>query len=745
VYRSATSGFTPSPSNLVAEGVQGSPFTDSGLTHSTTYYYVVEAVNGAGSSGASNQASATTQGATMFYVSPTGNDSNNGTSTSTPWQSINKVNTYVFPEGAVVNFQGGATFTGCLVASPSNVPQSSAPNPFTLQSYGAGMATIQSNCTGAGSAAITGDTVNGFTVNGLKIVNGSQTLNGVLLENQHQSWPVQTGFAPVSGSSGVSNEVSIVGYALNGNNGPLNNVQVLNNILSGASVTSPDGAGIGGYGYGENISNVLIQGNSIYNIGGAASDNGAGIGADGWNGATVQYNVIHDIGANVTSCGGMSGIEVYTSNNVTVQFNEVYNVQPSPVNSTGCDWDGIDLDGGTTNSVVQYNYTHHNAGAGIYAYTSTPNGLTWGPNTYRYNVSENDDWTKGISGLFGVGYGPAPNPMYVYGNTFFDNNNQSSASNDPSACFMFGMWNVAGSFASGSMIDDNICYMNNPNSSQNVEFVRTAGNTISGGLQFMNNLYYSSAANHPKWIWDGTSYTSLSNWESSGGMEANSVWGDPLFATPGGGGTCSWVPSALNGPAPCPHAYTLQSGSPASGAGIAVSNNGAHDYYKNTIPSTPSIGAQATAASGGGSLCHTGTWCAQAMLPASPTYGSLFQLGGWAANQSNWVASIWIKGSGSIQLQALYNSTLLSQTQCTASSTWTLCSTPVFNTGSAGVNRFNIIGYYGGPATLYIDDTFLGPKGGSNQLPNSGFESGSSSWNIDGGGQGVYSIGQFSN
>ena len=108
---------------------------------------------------------------------------------------------------------------------------------------------------------------------------------------------------------------------------------------------------------------------------------------------------------------------------------------------------------------------------------------------------------------------------------------------------------------------------------------------------------------------------------------------------------------------------------------------------------------------------------AQANLPASPSYGSLFQMGSWAASQSNWVASIWIQGSGSIQLQALYNSTVLAETECTANSIWTQCSTPVFNTGSAGVNRFNIIGYYGGPATMYIDDTFLGPTGGSNQLP----------------------------
>jgi Fibronectin type III domain/IPT/TIG domain len=61
VYRSTTSGFTPSSSNQIATGVAEMSYSDSGLSASTTYYYVAEAVNSAGSSGPSNQASATTQ------------------------------------------------------------------------------------------------------------------------------------------------------------------------------------------------------------------------------------------------------------------------------------------------------------------------------------------------------------------------------------------------------------------------------------------------------------------------------------------------------------------------------------------------------------------------------------------------------------------------------------------------------------------------------------------------------------
>ncbi len=71
VYGSTTSGFTPSSSTLIAGGVTGTSYSNTGLTASTTYYYVVEAVDAEGSSSGSAQATATTQaaGGSMGYVS----------------------------------------------------------------------------------------------------------------------------------------------------------------------------------------------------------------------------------------------------------------------------------------------------------------------------------------------------------------------------------------------------------------------------------------------------------------------------------------------------------------------------------------------------------------------------------------------------------------------------------------------------------------------------------------------------
>src|SRR4051794_2493591 len=49
----------------------------------------------------------------QFYVdSIAGSDSNAGTSSSAPWQSLNKVNNTTFAPGDVINFKRGSTWTG---------------------------------------------------------------------------------------------------------------------------------------------------------------------------------------------------------------------------------------------------------------------------------------------------------------------------------------------------------------------------------------------------------------------------------------------------------------------------------------------------------------------------------------------------------------------------------------------------------------------------------------------------------
>lgn len=63
VFRSTVSGFTPAAANQIASGLTAAAYTDTGLSASTNYYYVVEAVDAAGTSAASAEVSATTASA----------------------------------------------------------------------------------------------------------------------------------------------------------------------------------------------------------------------------------------------------------------------------------------------------------------------------------------------------------------------------------------------------------------------------------------------------------------------------------------------------------------------------------------------------------------------------------------------------------------------------------------------------------------------------------------------------------
>ena len=59
VYRSSAAGFTPSSANQIAT-TSGTTYSDTGVAAAATYYYIVEATDGAGASPASNTATVTT-------------------------------------------------------------------------------------------------------------------------------------------------------------------------------------------------------------------------------------------------------------------------------------------------------------------------------------------------------------------------------------------------------------------------------------------------------------------------------------------------------------------------------------------------------------------------------------------------------------------------------------------------------------------------------------------------------------
>jgi parallel beta-helix repeat protein len=74
--------------------------------------------------------------ATDYYISSSGNDANNGLSSSTPWKTIAKVNSTfsLLKPGDRILFNRGDTFYGTITVNKSG----SAGNPITLGAYGSG-------------------------------------------------------------------------------------------------------------------------------------------------------------------------------------------------------------------------------------------------------------------------------------------------------------------------------------------------------------------------------------------------------------------------------------------------------------------------------------------------------------------------------------------------------------------------------------------------------------------------------
>jgi len=76
---------------------------------------------------------------TVYYVSPTGSDSNSGTSPCAPWQSMNKADAAHLTPGDTVAFQGGATFPEPLSLQGE---MGTSTEPIYYTSYGTGPATL---------------------------------------------------------------------------------------------------------------------------------------------------------------------------------------------------------------------------------------------------------------------------------------------------------------------------------------------------------------------------------------------------------------------------------------------------------------------------------------------------------------------------------------------------------------------------------------------------------------------------
>ncbi len=508
--------------------------------------------------------------ATTYFVSGAGDDSNPGTSIAAAWATIGKVNSSVFLPGDTLYFEGGQTFNGgiYLPVTDANDPN----NIFVISSYGTGRAIINAG-TSYGFYAYN---TQGFSVSNL-IFDGNSTST-----NTNAGFMV---FSDLSGDVKLSNiSLSNIEIKNFGKEGvriytTVNLTGFQNLSLSNLSVHDVTNNGIIIFGFltqslvGWQHKNVSVSNCEVYNVPGSAvpaNYEGSGILLEGVDGGIIQNCVAHDNGQNNIFCGGPAGIWTLESNNVTIQSCESYRNH----SGTGCDGAGFDLDGGVTNSILQYNYSHDNDGAG-YLLGQYANARPWGNNTMRYNIGQND----GITNEGGIdvfkGPGTTMNGANIYNNTIYIS---PQAANSSESAVYFTNWFTG---------INNIAFYNNIfYSTGGVPFV---GIPTGYSAFFAGNIYWSSGSPFSL-FYQGIDYSSLSSWRTATGNELiggsnTGINSDPLLTNPGSGGTIGFGNNltTLN-------AYKINnSSSPANNAALDLLslfsiNPGNTDFWGTILP-----------------------------------------------------------------------------------------------------------------------------------------------------------------
>ncbi|WP_179223852.1 right-handed parallel beta-helix repeat-containing protein [Paenibacillus tyrfis] len=246
-----------------------------------------------------------------------------------------------------------------------------------------------------------------------------------------------------------------------------------------------------------------------------------------WNvtdGAIVERNTVQEATFLATNA---SIWWAYADNNV-VQYNESFGSHNGEM-----DGEGFDVDAGNIGSLVQYNYSHDNAGG----FMLFVNDTYYTTNTIvRYNISQNDK-----NHLFR--YSGSIDTVYNYNNTVY----VGAASGNP-------------------VMSD--------------YFTKSSG--APKNIKNYNNVYYSVGDQG----WNLTGQTFDSNAYYGGktlvNSDAHRITAEPKFMNAGSGGVGM---NTLDG-------YKLQPNSPLIGAGVPLADNGGRDYFGNALYNgDPDIGA----------------------------------------------------------------------------------------------------------------------------------------------------------
>jgi hypothetical protein len=463
------------------------------------------------------------QSPTAYYISPTGSDKNAGTSANTPWQTVSRVGK--LNPGDSVLFQAGVDHM--LGSNGLTISQGGSPDaPVVVGSYfdgpvggaaaaAAGPPRLHID-PGKGPAIMVYNT--GYVeVCNVSVVGSNMTASkesGIALysdtKNDDDDAAAAAGGATTPhwasvyihdvSASGFQDGITVGAQGCAGFRDVLvERVVCMDNWLTGMQ------------SYGVANSDCYSHASIVVRDSVFANNPGLATHTENWSGSGLVLSAVN--GALVTGCeaygngaanghqgGGPVGLWAWEANNVTFRHcvsHDNLNGFASGQNDGG----GFDLDGGATNSLIEYCYSFRNAGPGYLVCQFDGSSLPTANNTVRYSVSLNDTLTS-ANGCGGLDFF-SPNNILgatVYGNTFINGNGNALA------C-------TGGGDLQGVHVASNA-------------FVALGGQSMlrftpapaPAQMNVSGNAYWS-AAGAAQFTWGGQTYSGLAAFQSATGQE----------------------------------------------------------------------------------------------------------------------------------------------------------------------------------------------------------------------------------
>jgi len=425
--------------------------------------------HGTGITGSSPQWPVTPGGYTPYWVadpSAGGSDSNNGTSSSTPWATIPHALTALASATGNVALNFLSTFS--YLAPSTGFVAPTSPTNFIAQGLVGAVIPPVIQANGSGFSGILQTTGSNQTFQGLQTAGdgGASNLAVALAGSSNSIRYCRIALATAAADS--------VGYSVNytGTAGTIDHC-----VLGGIAKTSSEQVGLAIQSYGLTCTNNIFQ---FYGAqaGDAPVLNGFAIhlitsyvtfpdttpftysaGVPTNYLCNIGFNIFHDCSWNLNNnggAGGPSGIEVGGASARTwLHDNISFNMNPGP-SGGGTDYDPFDFaDGNAMWILCERNFAYGSFG-GLIDFAS-PNAAGWGPVIVRYNLGINCgfDFTYGGAGIgnFAV-QGEGNNGVHQwYGNTFvLCAANAASAGSYLSGNFTSGIASAGGFFVNNIIV-----------------------------------------------------------------------------------------------------------------------------------------------------------------------------------------------------------------------------------------------------------------------------------------------------